>query len=97
MAAVAGGGPVAAERRILSRQDAAEEALFMGLRMARGLDLELVKSKYGIDVWQQYGNELERFVEAGLLIYDGRRLRLTRAGMLLANEVMTVFISADVR
>jgi oxygen-independent coproporphyrinogen-3 oxidase len=69
----------------------------MGLRMARGLDLELVKSKYGIDVWQQHGDELEQFVEAGLLIYDGRRLRLTRDGMLLANEIMTVFINARVR
>ena len=97
VAAVAGGGPVAAERRILSRQDAAEEALFMGLRLARGLDVELVKSKYGIEVWHQYGDELDRFVDAGLLIYDGRRLRLTRAGMLLANEIMTVFISARVR
>jgi oxygen-independent coproporphyrinogen-3 oxidase len=97
VAAVAGAHPVAAERRILSRQDAAEEALFMGLRLARGLDSELVKSRYGIEVWRQYGDELERFVEAGLLIYDGRRLRLTRAGMLLANEIMTVFINARVR
>jgi hypothetical protein len=31
-----------------------------------------------------------------LLIYDAR-LRLTRAGMLLAHEIMTVFIGANVR
>ncbi len=97
IAAVHGGGPVSTDRRILSRQDTAEDALFMGLRLARGLDLELVRSRYGIDVWGTYARELERFVEAGLLIYDGRGLRLTRAGMLLANEVMTVFIGTRVR
>jgi oxygen-independent coproporphyrinogen-3 oxidase len=90
-------GHVSPDRRILSRQDTVEEALFMGLRLVRGLDLELVRSRYGVDVWATYGRELQPFVEAGLLIYDDRGVRLTRAGMLLANEVMTVFIGARVR
>jgi oxygen-independent coproporphyrinogen-3 oxidase len=92
----AGGQPVA-ERRILSRQDALEEALFTRLRLAAGIDLELVQSHYGVDVWREFGAELQTFVEAGLLIYDGDALRLTRAGMLLAHEVMTVFIRSTVR
>jgi coproporphyrinogen III oxidase-like Fe-S oxidoreductase len=57
----------------------------------------LVESRYGVDVWREYGGELKRFVEAGLLIYDDRRLKLNRAGMLLANEVMTVFLGSNVR
>jgi coproporphyrinogen III oxidase-like Fe-S oxidoreductase len=44
-----------------------------------------------------YGHELQPFVDQGLLIYDGDRLRLTRPGMLLANEVMAVFINSPVR
>jgi coproporphyrinogen III oxidase-like Fe-S oxidoreductase len=94
---VEGGGQLAAERRILSRQDALEEALFTRLRLARGIDVELVDSQYGVDVWREFGEELQPFVEAGLLIYDGGALRLTRAGMLLAHEVMTVFITSTVR
>ena len=94
---VESGGQLAVERRILSRQDALEEALFTGLRLTAGIDLELVNSQYGVDVWREFGDELHRFVEAGLLIYDGGALRLTRAGMLLAHEVMTVFISSTVR
>ena len=57
----------------------------------------LVELKYGVNVWQKFGQELQPYVDAGLLIYDGGRLRLTRPGMLLANEVMTVFIGAHVR
>ena len=37
------------------------------------------------------------FVDQHLLIYDGGAIRLTRDGMLLANEVMTVFIGPPVR
>jgi oxygen-independent coproporphyrinogen III oxidase len=90
-------GQLIAERRILSRQDGIEEALFTRLRLTEGIDLDLVRSRYGVDVWRQYGADLQQFVAAGLLIYDGRRLKLTRAGMLLANEIMTVFLGSHVR
>jgi len=95
--AVQTGGQLIAERRVLSGQDGLEEALFTRLRLTEGIDLDLVRSRYGVDVWQQYGEDLRPFVEAGLLIYDDRRLQLTRAGMLLANEIMTVFLGSHVR
>jgi oxygen-independent coproporphyrinogen III oxidase len=95
--AVGNGKAPVAERRILSRQDALEEALFTRLRLVRGLDLSLVQSEYGVDVWEQFGEALQPFVESGLLIYDGAGLRLTRSGMLLANEIMAVFIGSRVR
>jgi coproporphyrinogen III oxidase-like Fe-S oxidoreductase len=44
-----------------------------------------------------YGSDLQPFVDEGLLIYDDARMSLTRAGMLLAHEVMTVFINPSVR
>ena len=95
--AVGSGKAPVAERRILSRQDALEEALFTRLRLVRGVDLSLVQSEYGVDVWEQFGEALQPFVESGLLIYDGAGLRLTRSGMLLANEIMAVFIGSRVR
>ena len=95
--AVQTGGQLIAERRVLSRQDGIEEALITRLRLTEGIDLDLVELRYGVDVWRHYGAELQRFVEAGLLIYDDRRLKLSRAGMLLANEIMTVFLGSHVR
>jgi oxygen-independent coproporphyrinogen-3 oxidase len=97
IARVADRGQMAAERRELTAQERVEEALFTGLRLCRGLDLTEVKSRYAVDVRAEYGGELQPFVEGGLLIYDGGRMRLTRAGMLLAHEVMTVFINSSVR
>jgi oxygen-independent coproporphyrinogen-3 oxidase len=94
---VASGGQLAVERRPMSEQTRLEEALFMGLRLVRGLDLALIDARYNADVWRLYKSELEPFIDQGLLIYDGAHLRLTRAGMLLANEVMAVFINSPVR
>jgi oxygen-independent coproporphyrinogen III oxidase len=96
IAAVASGGPLVVERRVLSAREALEEALFTGLRLARGIDVDTVKARYGVDVWDIYRRQLEQFREAGVLIYDGRLLRLSRAGMLLANEIMAKFLDSPV-
>jgi putative oxygen-independent coproporphyrinogen III oxidase len=96
IAAVTSGGPLVVERRVLSGREALEEALITGLRLARGIDVNAVKGRYGVDVWDIYRRQLEQFREAGVLIYDGRLLRLSRAGMLLANEIMARFLVSPV-
>jgi oxygen-independent coproporphyrinogen III oxidase len=89
---VTAGGDVVTERRVLSSSDRLEEALFTGLRLNGGIDIEEAGARYGTDVWQRYGQALQPFLEEGWLVHDGRRLRLTRDGMLMANEVMAVFV-----
>lgn len=86
------------ERRRLTSQERLEEALFMGLRLTEGLNVPAISRRHGIDIWDQYGQDLARYVAAGLLTHEpGRRLALTRNGMLLANDVMAVFIGGTVR
>jgi oxygen-independent coproporphyrinogen-3 oxidase len=97
ISAASTGGQVAIDRRPMSAEERLEDALFTGLRLSAGLDLPAVKHRYGVDVWSRFGAELRVFVDEGFLIYDGRSLRLTRAGMLLAHEIMTVFIRSTVR
>ena len=80
------------ERRVLSRDERLEEALFTGLRLADGVDIAAVGGRYDTDVWRRFGADLQPFVAEGLLLRDGPRLRLTRDGMLLANEIMAVFV-----
>ena len=92
VARVEAGQPVACDVRPRSDQDRLGDALFTGLRLADGIDLDLFAKRYGVDVWERYGRDLKPFVDGGLLHCDGPRLRLTRRGMLLAHEVMTVFV-----
>jgi oxygen-independent coproporphyrinogen-3 oxidase len=93
ISAAAAGGQLGVERRVLTDQERLEEAVFTGLRLVRGIDLKLIESRYGVDLWRRHGNQLQPFVDHALLIYDGDGMRLTRAGMLLAHEVMAVFIN----
>jgi oxygen-independent coproporphyrinogen-3 oxidase len=88
---MSGADPVA-ERRALTASDRLEEALFTGLRLVEGIDLDQFAARYGVNVWEKYGEALQPFVDAGWLVRDAERLRLTRAGMLMANEVMGVFV-----
>ena len=81
-----------AERRILSRDSRLEEALFTGLRLTAGLDLDSVGQRYETDVWARYADALQPSLEAGLAVREGARLRLSRNGMLLANEILSAFV-----
>lgn len=80
------------ERRSLTNDEQLGDTLFMGLRVVEGVDLERVGFRYGIDVMGRYGASLEPFIQAGMLVHDDGRLKLTRAGMLLSNEVMKTFV-----
>ncbi|MEO8260062.1 MAG: radical SAM family heme chaperone HemW [Acidobacteriota bacterium] len=89
---IEGGQSVETDRRRLPVGERLEDALFMGLRLSDGVSLDEIRRRYGVDVWQKYGDALEPFVQNGCLMRDCGRLRLTRQGMLLANEVMSVFV-----
>jgi oxygen-independent coproporphyrinogen-3 oxidase len=86
------GQPTAVDVRRLTPDERLGDALFTGLRLADGIDLNAVFERYGVDVWRRFGADLEPFVDAGCLCHKGDRLCLTRRGMLLAHEVMTVFV-----
>lgn len=89
---VACNADVVVERRTLSCGERLEEALFTGLRLSAGIDMDAMQRVYGVDVWKRYGAALQPFVDAGRLLREGSRVRLSRDGMLMANDVMAVFV-----
>ena len=89
---VGAGVSVTAERRTLSNDERLGDALFTGLRLNAGVDMEILSRRYGVDVWARFSDRLAPFLDAGILLRQEARLRLTRPGMLLANEVMSVFV-----
>ncbi len=98
IARVGEGAAVVAEHLARDGQSRLEEALFMGLRLVEGVDLARIRARYGVDVWARYGARLEPFARAGHLVHEpGARIRLTRQGMLVANEAMAVFIDRGIR
>ena len=84
-----------AETSELTREDQLQEALFMGLRLSRGIDIAELDARFGVDLRARFGDRLRPCLAAGLIDpirYEEGRLSLTRRGQLLANEVLALFV-----
>jgi oxygen-independent coproporphyrinogen III oxidase len=86
-----GVSPVVDEQE-LSEADLRAEALFLGMRMMRGVDVREYNELFGVDLRAEHRDELDRFREAGLVEFDGDLIKLTRNGALMSNEVFAAFV-----
>jgi len=68
------------------------ESLMMGLRLVDGVDLDALAARYRIDVRDVNAAALAGHEAAGFLRHDGARLRLTSAGLDVANAVIGDFV-----
>lgn len=89
---VASGQDVVLSQRFLSDGEQLGDALFMGLRLTEGLDVRLIEQRYGISVMEKHRSALAPFIEKKRILYESGHLRLTREGMLIANDVMQAFV-----
>lgn len=80
-----GGGAGRTVERV-GREQAFEEAVFLGLRLVEGVDLGVLRTEFGglIDMVE---DGLMEVVEAGLVEREGDRVRLTMRGRMASNEV----------
>ena len=92
VARVDAGQSPAVDVRQLPAAERLGDALFTGLRLSDGVDEAAIAGRYGVDVWQRYGPDLELFLENGVLTRQDGRISLTRQGMLVAHDVMQVFV-----
>ena len=68
------------------------DALFTGLRLRAGLDFSSVSARYDADLWSRFEPVLRPLEAGGRLTIEGQTVRLTREGMLVANEIMQAFV-----
>ena len=96
---LAAGETVRIDERALSPGERVEEALFMGLRLTQGVDLSAIRD----GLWCRCLAPLQRRAvsvcrcRVARGAWPRRTPGLTRQGMLLANEIMMVFIGGAVR
>ncbi len=72
--------------------DLKSEFVFLGLRLAKGIDLAEYKNRFGADLIEEYREDLKRFAEAELIDISENRLKLTARGFLFSNEVFAAFV-----
>lgn len=76
----------------LTRVERMEEEMFLGLRMKQGVSIEHFEQKYGIALDAAFGKTITKLLPRGLVERTDTHLRLTEAGVPLANEVFAEFI-----
>jgi len=76
------------EETDLTHDDKRAEAVFLGLRLMKGLNLSEYRERFGVDI----RDDFVCFTEAGLIEFEGDLVRLTRQGALMSNEVFAKFV-----
>ncbi|MBA3667734.1 MAG: coproporphyrinogen III oxidase [Sphingomonas sp.] len=87
LAAVERTGHGLVEEEALTREEAAREALVMGLRLAEGIEPPELADRLGVDRIVDE-EKVERLIGHKLLERDGQRLRTTTAGRLLLDSIL---------
>jgi oxygen-independent coproporphyrinogen-3 oxidase len=75
------------ESEVLEPARARGEAATLALRLTEGVDLADWNSRTGVAWDQEFGPQTAKYLGLGLLESKGGRLKLTRKGLPLANEV----------
>jgi putative oxygen-independent coproporphyrinogen III oxidase len=75
------------EEAILLPQEAADEALVMGLRLTEGIDVEATSERFGLGPIVNW-SKVDRLVASGHLTRAGNRIAPTAAGRLLLDHIL---------
>jgi oxygen-independent coproporphyrinogen-3 oxidase len=87
LSSLARSGNGIAEEALLRPQEAADEALVMGLRLAEGVDVQAIAERFGlINVVNRA--RVEQLARSGHIIVTGNRIALTAAGRVLLDHIL---------
>lgn len=76
----------------LSVQERMEEFMFLGLRMSEGVSGSEFMSRFGQNMWNVYGEVLQRLEKDGLIEVNSPWVRLTDFGVDISNYVLSEFL-----
>lgn len=83
---------VIADREVLNEQSLAYEWIMLRFRLREGIALDEYRVRFGVDLKEQYAEEIERFCAMGLMVAQNGRIFLTEQGFRLSNEILVAFL-----
>ncbi|MBQ2053749.1 MAG: radical SAM family heme chaperone HemW [Eubacterium sp.] len=69
-----------------------EEYMFLGLRMMRGVSRKDFSEKFNRDVFELYGDTINKYVDQGYMFADENVVRLTDKGIDISNYILSDFM-----
>ena len=89
---VEGGDYPVRSKTTLTEKERMEEEMFLGLRKTAGVSIDRFREKFGRNLLDIYGEQIERLVNRKLITITENSIRLTKAGKMVGNEVFMEFI-----
>lgn len=82
---------------ILTREDQLTDAIIFGLRKMEGIDLGDVRRRFDVDPLLIFRKEIDTLITQDMITLSSGKIRLTRKGILLADQVAIEFLSCNNR
>ncbi len=76
----------------LSDKEKMEEFMFLGMRMMRGVSGSEFLERFGVNMWNVYGEVLHKLQENHLIVVDNPYVRLSDFGIDISNYVLSEFL-----
>jgi len=93
IALVQNGEKPTASSECLSERGSMGETMFLGLRMKQGVSIGAFEIRYGVSPLTVFDEEINRLCKQELIRIEGDFIKLTSAGLLLANIVFEEFVT----
>ena len=77
---------------VIAEEDALAEFMFLGLRLTEGVSFARFRERFGQEMKNIYGRQIEELVRDGLLKEDEIGIRLTARGVDISNVVFEKFL-----
>ena len=77
----------------LNDREALGEAIMLGLRTEEGISPAALSNRYCYDVASLFSQTFETLGQNGFLYQEGEKIRLTRRGKMMANDVCALFLA----
>jgi oxygen-independent coproporphyrinogen-3 oxidase len=84
-----------ADREVLSREQMIMEAVYLGFRTTRGVDLNDFRRRFGMDFVEKFRESIADFENDKLMQLTNSHCRLTPRGMTLLDGITAEFTSRD--
>jgi len=78
--------------QILEKRDLESEFMVLGLRMTNGVPEREFSERFGEEIDEVFGNEIERYVRSGFMIREGGRIRLAEKALFVSNAILAELI-----
>lgn len=76
----------------LSKEKLMAEYIFLGLRKREGVNIDLFRKRFGVDIEEIHKKTIQKYLDLKLLEKSDSFLRLTQKGLMIANTVCAEFM-----